>query len=100
MENVVLIGILKSHSHKFPSFFVKDGELIQRALSFYRLMVVWLVGMVGGFMMPLSKDCPMEFACMPEHFVEDTMELLIFASSIPKALDGFMLVLYNSVASY
>jgi ubiquitin conjugation factor E4 B len=30
----------------------------------------------------------MEFSCMPEHFVEDAMELLIFASRIPKALDG------------
>ncbi|OWM64547.1 hypothetical protein CDL15_Pgr020514 [Punica granatum] len=70
---------------------LRDGELIQRALSFYRLMVVWLVGMVGGFKMPLLSDCPMEFACMPEHFIENAMELLIFASRIPKALDGVML---------
>ncbi|PKI47934.1 hypothetical protein CRG98_031718 [Punica granatum] len=41
--------------------------------------------------MPLLSDCPMEFACMPEHFIEDAMELLIFASRIPKALDGVML---------
>lgn len=73
-------------------FVCKDGELIQHALSFYRLMVVWLVGLVGGFKMPLPSTCPMEFACMPEHFVEDAMELLIFASRIPKALDGVMLV--------
>nr|KAJ0194149.1 hypothetical protein LSAT_V11C800405000 [Lactuca sativa] len=33
----------------------------------------------------------MEFACMPEHFVEDVMELLIFASRIPHALDGVKL---------
>ncbi|KAK4772848.1 hypothetical protein SAY87_027867 [Trapa incisa] len=70
---------------------LRDGEFIQRALSFYRLMVVWLVSMVGGFKMPLPKDCPMEFACMPEHFIEDAMELLIFASRIPKALDGVVL---------
>ncbi|KAF8399550.1 hypothetical protein HHK36_015417 [Tetracentron sinense] len=70
---------------------LRDGALLQRALSFYRLMVVWLVGLVGGFKMPLPSSCPMEFACMPEHFVEDAMELLIFASRIPKALDGFML---------
>ncbi|XP_058081023.1 probable ubiquitin conjugation factor E4 isoform X3 [Magnolia sinica] len=68
-----------------------DGALLQRALSFYRLMVVWLVGLVGGFKMPLPSQCPMEFACMPEHFVEDVMELLIFACRFPKALDGFML---------
>lgn len=70
---------------------LRDKDLIQWALSFYRLMVVWLVDMVGGFKMPLPSDCPKEFACMPEHFVEDTMELLIFASRIPKALDGFLL---------
>ncbi|XVF60552.1 hypothetical protein PTKIN_Ptkin08bG0057000 [Pterospermum kingtungense] len=55
-------------------------------------MVVWLlVGLVGGFKMPLPSTCPMEFASMPEHFVEDAMELLIFASRIPKALDGVLL---------
>lgn len=70
---------------------LRDGALFQRALSFYRLMVVWLVGLVGGFKMPLPSECPMEFACMPEHFVEDVMDLLIFASRIPKALDGFFL---------
>lgn len=42
--------------------------------------------------MPLPSTCPMEFAAMPEHFVEDAMELLIFASRIPKALDGVLLV--------
>lgn len=55
-------------------------------------MVVWLVGRIGGFKMPLPQPCPMEFACMPEHFVEDVMELLIFASRIPRALDGVKLV--------
>ncbi|GMH15690.1 hypothetical protein Nepgr_017531 [Nepenthes gracilis] len=70
---------------------LRDGTFIELALSFYRLMVVWLVGLVGGFKMPLPPTCPMEFACMPEHFVEDAMELLIFASRIPKALDGVLL---------
>ncbi|OVA12138.1 U box domain [Macleaya cordata] len=75
----------------YESQVLRDGAFIQRALSFYRLMVVWLVDLVGGFKMPLPSSCPMEFACMPEHFVEDAMELLIFASRIPKALDGFLL---------
>lgn len=56
--------------------------------------MVWLVHLIGGFKMPLPSTCPMEFACMPEHFVEDAMELLIFASRIPKALDGILLVGY------
>ncbi|KAI4321343.1 hypothetical protein MLD38_034738 [Melastoma candidum] len=75
----------------FEAQVLRDGDLIQRALSYYRLMVVWLVRMVGGFRMPLPAECPWEFACMPEHFVEDAMELLIFASRIPKALDGLLL---------
>ncbi|XP_019185714.1 PREDICTED: probable ubiquitin conjugation factor E4 [Ipomoea nil] len=70
---------------------LRDGGLLQRALSFYRLMIVWLVDLVGGFRMPLPSTCPMEFASMPEHFVEDAMELLIFASRIPRALDGILL---------
>lgn len=45
--------------------------------------------------MPLPSTCPMEFAAMPEHFVEDAMELLIFASRIPRALDGVLLVYTN-----
>ncbi|CAN0924331.1 Probable ubiquitin conjugation factor E4 [Linum grandiflorum] len=70
---------------------LRDPTLIQQGLSFYRLMVVWLASLVGGFKMPLSSTCPMEFSSMPEHFVEDAMELLIFASRIPKALDGVIL---------
>ncbi|KAI3784885.1 hypothetical protein L1987_43993 [Smallanthus sonchifolius] len=75
----------------FEAQILRDGELLQQALSFYQLMVVWLVGRIGGFKMPLPQSCPMEFACMPEHFVEDVMELLIFASRIPRALDGVKL---------
>ncbi len=71
---------------------LQDVDLLQQALAFYRLMVVWLTGLVGGFRMPLPAQCPMEFASMPEHFVEDAMELLLFASHIPRALDGVNLV--------
>uniref|UniRef100_A0A7N0V4J4 RING-type E3 ubiquitin transferase n=1 Tax=Kalanchoe fedtschenkoi TaxID=63787 RepID=A0A7N0V4J4_KALFE len=70
---------------------LRDGPLLQSALTFYRLMLVWMVSLVGGFKMPLPATCPMKFACMPEHFVDDAMELLIFASRIPKALDGISL---------
>lgn len=71
---------------------LQDVNLLQEALAYYRLMVVWLASLVGGFRMPLPAQCPMEFASMPEHFVEDAMELLLFASRIPKALDGVILV--------
>jgi hypothetical protein len=71
---------------------LQDVDLVQEALAYYRLMVVWLTGLVGGFRMPLPAVCPMEFASMPEHFVEDAVELLLFASRIPRALDGVNLV--------
>ena len=67
-------------------------ELLQQGLTYYRLMILWLVGLVGGFQMPLPVECPMVFASMPEHFIEDAMELLLFSSRIPRALDGVVLV--------
>ncbi|XP_024033127.1 probable ubiquitin conjugation factor E4 [Morus notabilis] len=85
------IELLSQEKLCYEAQILRDGTLIQCAVSFYRLMVVWLVGMVGGFKMPLPATCPEEFACMPEHFVEDAMELLIFASRIPKVLDGVLL---------
>lgn len=48
--------------------------------------------------MPLPSTCPMEFASMPEHFLEDAMELLIFASRIPRALDGVFLVDFKFIS--
>uniref|UniRef100_A0A1D1Y3H5 Putative ubiquitin conjugation factor E4 n=1 Tax=Anthurium amnicola TaxID=1678845 RepID=A0A1D1Y3H5_9ARAE len=70
---------------------IRDGALLHHALSFYRLVVVWLVDLVGGFRMPLPSQCPMEFASLPEHFVDDAMDILIFTSRIPKASDGFIM---------
>ncbi|KAK8942988.1 putative ubiquitin conjugation factor E4 [Platanthera zijinensis] len=74
------------------ALFLKDRSLLQQALSFNRLAIIWLVSLVGGFKIPLPVACPMEFACMPEHFIEDAMDLLILTSRIPRALDGFLLV--------
>ncbi|MCL7037889.1 hypothetical protein MKW94_026030 [Papaver nudicaule] len=71
---------------------ILEDNNIQRALSFYRLMIVWLVDSVGGFKMPLPSSCPMEFGCMPEHLVDDALELLLFASEvIPNKLDRDLL---------
>eukprot|EP00271_Cylindrocystis_brebissonii_P000919 TRINITY_DN11118_c0_g1_i1.p1 TRINITY_DN11118_c0_g1~~TRINITY_DN11118_c0_g1_i1.p1 ORF type:complete len:1080 (-),score=209.96 TRINITY_DN11118_c0_g1_i1:1215-4454(-) len=66
---------------------IKDPELIQVALSYYQLMVLWLVKLVGGFQVPVPAPCPMDFAAMPEHFVEDLVETLLMASKIPHVLD-------------
>ncbi|KAK1296537.1 putative ubiquitin conjugation factor E4 [Acorus calamus] len=85
------IEFLSQEKLCYEAHTIRDGALLQRALSFYRLVVVWLASLVGGFKMPLPDKCPMEFACMPEHLVDDAMELLIYTSHIPKTLDGFFL---------
>jgi len=84
---------LKLHDLLLISFlFSQDGAFLQRALSFYRLMILWSVNLVGGFKMPLPSQCPKEFACIPEHFLDDAMDLLVLTSRIPKALESFVLV--------
>jgi len=55
-------------------------------------MVRWLVSLLGGFRLPLPAPCPMEFAGMPEHFVEDMLDTLLLASSMHHALDTIALV--------
>jgi ubiquitin conjugation factor E4 B len=55
-------------------------------------MILWSVDLVGGFKMPLPSQCPKEFACIPEHFLDDAMDLLVLTSRIPKALESFALV--------
>ncbi|CAL9770215.1 unnamed protein product [Musa acuminata subsp. burmannicoides] len=86
-----VIEILSQDRLCYEAQILRDGALLQRALSFYRLVIIWLVDLVGGFKMPLPSTCPMEFACIPEHFVDDAMDLLILTSRIPKALEGFVL---------
>ncbi|KAJ4815398.1 Ubiquitin conjugation factor E4 A [Rhynchospora pubera] len=70
---------------------LRDGDFLQRALSFYRLVIVWAVDQVGGCKMPLPSSCPREFAFIPEHFFDDAMDLLILTSRIPRALEAFAL---------
>ncbi|KAI5062089.1 hypothetical protein GOP47_0022628 [Adiantum capillus-veneris] len=90
-EVEAVIEKLSQARHCYEAQVLKDVELLQQGLQYCRLMIVWLVSLVGGFQMPLPIECPMVFASMPEHFVEDAMELLLFASRIPRALDGVIL---------
>ncbi|KAK8930590.1 putative ubiquitin conjugation factor E4 [Platanthera zijinensis] len=63
-----------------------DGD----SLTEGRFVIIWFVTLIGGLKIALPVVCPMEFACMPEHFIEDAMDLLILTSRIPRALDGFL----------
>jgi ubiquitin conjugation factor E4 B len=55
-------------------------------------MILWSVDLVGGFKMSLPSQCPKEFLCIPEDFLDDAMYLLVLTSRIPKALESFALV--------
>ncbi|KAK7257695.1 hypothetical protein RIF29_31856 [Crotalaria pallida] len=85
------LGLETEEKLCYEAQLVKDNTLIQNALPFYRLMIVWLADLVGGLKMPLPQSCPMEFAAMPEHFVDDAMNILIFASGTLEALHGVKL---------
>jgi ubiquitin conjugation factor E4 B len=67
-------------------------------MSYYRLMAMWLADQAGGLRVPLPTPPPMEFSTMPEHFVEDMDDLLIYVSRrVPKAFEGANLVSPHSL---
>ncbi|KAL2622569.1 hypothetical protein R1flu_002774 [Riccia fluitans] len=86
---VLNVGLLKALSDF--STLLRDVTIVKAALKFYRFMVVWLVSLVGDFNMPLPTSFPIEFASVQEHFIGDLLEMLLLASRIPGALDGFVL---------
>ncbi|CAL4923244.1 unnamed protein product [Urochloa decumbens] len=86
-----IVEILTQDKFCYEAQILRDGAFLQRALSFYRLMILWSVNLVGGFKMPLPSQCPKEFSCIPEHFLDDAMDLLVLTSRIPKALESFVL---------
>ncbi|KAJ1296657.1 hypothetical protein BS78_01G319200 [Paspalum vaginatum] len=86
-----IVEILSQDKFCYEAQILRDGAFLQRALTFYRLMILWSVDLVGGFKMPLPSQCPKEFSCIPEHFLDDAMDLLVLTSRIPKALETFAL---------
>ncbi|XP_062215293.1 probable ubiquitin conjugation factor E4 isoform X2 [Phragmites australis] len=86
-----MVEILSQDKLCYEAQILRDGSFLQRALSFYRLMILWSVDLVGGYKMPLPSQCPKEFSCIPEHFLDDAMDLLVLTSRIPKALESFAL---------
>ncbi|WVZ57309.1 hypothetical protein U9M48_007709 [Paspalum notatum var. saurae] len=86
-----IVDILSQDKFCYEAQILRDGAFLQRALSFYRLMILWSVDLVGGSKMPLPSQCPKEFSCIPEHFLDDAMDLLVLTSRIPKALETFVL---------
>ena len=56
-----------------------EPQLVASTLSFYRLAARWLTRTAAGDAgaLPLRSPCPRDFACLPEHLVEDVAEALI-----------------------
>ena len=55
----------------------------QEAIAFYRLVAAWLLRCVcpsGQPEMPLPEPPPMEFAALPEWFIEDLADLFLYVS--------------------
>ncbi|KAM0846224.1 hypothetical protein ACQ4PT_055809 [Festuca glaucescens] len=86
-----MVAALSQEKYCYEAQILTDGDFLQRALSFYRLMILWSADLVGGFKMPLPSQCPKEFSCIPEHFLDDAMDLLALTSGVDKALEGFPL---------
>eukprot|EP00873_Tetraselmis_striata_P001321 jgi/Tetstr1/421585/TSEL_012529.t1 len=72
-----------------------DPALLQSVLAYYRLMAAWLMRLASPStaagqrpQLPLTSPPPMEFSMLPEYFVEDLIEALIFASRMaPQVLE-------------
>ncbi|XP_047082657.1 probable ubiquitin conjugation factor E4 [Lolium rigidum] len=86
-----MVAALSQENYCYEAQILTDGDFLQRALSFHRLMILWSADLVGGFKMPLPSQCPKEFSCIPEHFLDDAMDLLALTSGVDKALEGFPL---------
>ena len=69
----------------------RKSNILQEALSFYKLVLTLLINIADGFRMPLHAECPVEFFSMLEHIVDDAMERLLITSQVQRALDGVVL---------
>lgn len=87
-----------------------DPELMGEAVQFYRLAAAWMLrtaapALGGNYALPLPLPPPMEFATLPEYFVEDMAEFLLYTSRVlPQVmstakLDELMLMLVVFIAS-
>ncbi|KAG6516824.1 hypothetical protein ZIOFF_027304 [Zingiber officinale] len=96
------IGILSQSksSYEVQIFQLRLLPCVGQASTFYKLVIIWLVNFVGGFKMPLPSTCPMKFACIPEHFVDDAMDLLGITFGIPEVSKGVVLDFLNFIIMF
>ncbi|CAK0786013.1 hypothetical protein CVIRNUC_009226 [Coccomyxa viridis] len=75
---------------------VSDEDLLKSVLGFYRLMAAWMLRLAspaaaagGQPQLPLPTPAPEHFRLLPEYFVEDMIEVLMYVSRFrPQVLEG------------
>lgn len=93
---------------------LQEPSVLRNAIAFYRLLATWLMRMAfppltQGQMpfVPLPDPTPVQFRCLPEYFVDDLCELMLYVGQhSPKSLEGlqveeimtFMVVFMGSPA--
>jgi len=93
-----------------------DEELLRQSMRFYSTASQWLLKLATGndaenIELPLPDDVPMHFAALPDYFIEDIVEFLLFIDiHAPHILDDpcvedfvpFLIVMlcsYNYIAN-
>jgi ubiquitin conjugation factor E4 B len=79
---------------------LRDPSLNRSILEFYRVAANWLIATADpqkkGF--PLQEPVPMEFACLPEFFIENISEYILFLIRFaPQALEGLPLEEFSNM---
>lgn len=76
---------------------VTDNAMLTDLNAFYRLVAMWLARLTpmtssAAFQVPLPDPVPMEFAILPEFFLEDLLEVLIHTGRVaPSVLETISL---------
>ncbi|KAL3145548.1 hypothetical protein ABBQ32_003373 [Trebouxia sp. C0010 RCD-2024] len=78
---------------------LQEPGLLRNAVAFYRLMATWLLRLAypplaQGQMpfVPLPEPAPAEFRALPEYFVDDLCELMLYVGqAAPRSLEGLQL---------
>jgi len=69
-----------------------DESLMRRCLKFYSTAADWLINIITKgkktWIDPLPSDVPLEFGSLPDYFIEDIFEFLLFIDiHLPQLLD-------------
>lgn len=70
-----------------------DESLMRRCLRFYSDAAVWILDIItqgkrDSCSFPLPAEVPIEFAALPDYFIEDVVEFLLFIDMhVPQILD-------------